>query len=320
MKRNRFLRVLSKFVGLVALYYPVATFGQTSPQPALGYAQVANGQFSSNLFYVTSLNVFNPNDSMIQVNVYDSDAENPGSDMGLGFSTNCNVDAGNGAVTVPAHSTCLLVSDGGGSGNPNPGIKVGWLMVYETTGSYDIGGYLAYTLNQGSYTNATPIFIAGVSPTPVSPQFAISIYCDAPSAQDVGLALANVFSDGPVTMQAQLVNSEGSIVDQNTITIPSLGHISIFVSQIFPDTLANAQAFVGTVLMSAVNAGDAVIAAALIQQGSLYGGAPPTIVAVQNSNSAAATAKAYRGSAFSRLAMARIRTIDKLSSPISGSK
>jgi hypothetical protein len=318
MNRNRFLRIVSGFVGSVALCYPVAAFGQTSPQPALGYAQIANGQVSSNLFYVTTLYVFNPNDSKVEVNVYDSDADNPGSDMALGFSTSCKVDAGNGAVTVPAYSTCVLVSDGGGSGNPNPSIKVGWLMVYETTGSYDIGGYLAYTLNQGDYTNATPIFIAGVSPTPVSPEFAISIYRDAPSEQDVGLALANVFSDGPVTMQAQLVDSEGSMVEQTTFPIPSLGHKSLFVSQMFPDTLTNAAAFVGTVLVSAVNAGDAVIAAALIQQGSLYGGAPPTIVAVQNSNSAALTTN--RGTVFSRLAMARITTAAKLSLPISGSK
>jgi hypothetical protein len=318
MNRNRFFGIVSRFVGLVALCYPVAVFGQTSPQPALGYAQVANGQISSGLFYVTTLYVFNPNDSKIEINVYDSDADNPGTDMALGFSTSCTVDAGNAAVTVPAHSTCVLVSDGGGLGNPNPGIKVGWLMVYETTGSYDIGGYLAYTLNRGDYTNATPIFIAGVSPTPISPQFAISIYRDAPSSQDVGVSMDNVFSDGPVTMQAQLLDSEGSMVDRKTFAIPSLGHKSLFVSEMFPDTLGNAQAFVGTVLVSAVNAGDAIIAAALIQQGNLYGGAPPTIVAVQDNSPAAAMT--HRGIALSRLAMARIRTKDKVSLRLSGSK
>jgi hypothetical protein len=318
MNKNRFFRIAPGFFGLVALCYPIAIFGQTSPQPTLRYAQVANGQVSSNLFYVTTLYVFNPNNSEVQINVYDSDAQNPGSDMALGFSTSCKVDAGNGAVTVPAHSTCILVSDGGGSGNPNPGIKVGWLVVYETTGSYDIGGYLAYTLNQGNYTKATPIFIAGVSPTPVSAQFAISVYCDAPTAQDVGLSMDNVFSDGPVTMQAQLVDSKGSLVDRKTFAIESLGHMSLFVSQMFPGTLATAQAFVGTVLVSAVNDGDAVIATALIQQGSLYGGAPPNMMGVQDYSSAAATTQ--RGIAFSRLAMACIRAVDKLLLPFSGSK
>ena len=271
-------------IGMTVLALAIPAWGQTNPSPELRYAQVANGLLSANSFYVTTLFVSNPDTIDVTAYVDSFDEANPSNSMNLGFQTTCALDPTGTEFTIPANAACSFVSDGGGGTppNPEPNLKTGWLRVVTTSTGSDgnpslVGGYLAYTLYQGDYSNAFPIFTAGVSPTPIMTQFSIPVIRDAPSAQDIGFAMANPFGDGPINMDAQLVDITGSVVDQTTLTLPTEGHIHLFLSDLFPNTLGgNVSNFVGNLVVTGQTGGDAAIAAGLIQQGNEYGGAPPT--------------------------------------------
>ena len=139
-----------------------------------------------------------------------------------------------------------------------------------------IGGYLAFTVYRGDLATGCPVLSVGVSPTPVYYQFSIPVVRDTASNTDVALAMANPFSDGPTGVVAQLVDSSGNVVDQQNITLSTLGHTAQFLSQMFPTTLSNASNFVGNLFVTTQTANDGVIATSLIKEGGAFGGAPPT--------------------------------------------
>lgn len=275
-------------IGMTVLALAVPAWGQTNPSPELRYAQVANGLLSANSFYVTTLFVSNP-DTMDATAAVDSfDEANPSNSMNLGFQTTCALDPTGTEFTIPANAACSFVSDGGGGTppNPEPNLKTGWLRVVTTSTGSDgnpslVGGYLAYTLYQGDYSNAFPIFTAGVSPTPIMTQFTLPVIRDSSSFQDMGFAIANPFGDGPTDMQAQLFDTSGNVVDSADINLPTEGHIHEFLSTLFPKTLGgNVSNFVGNMVVTGATTNDAAIATGVIQQGAQYGGAPPTSVAL----------------------------------------
>ncbi len=279
----------------VTLLTAVSLFAQTTPANRLRYAQVANGQLTSDSFYVTSLYVTNPNNFSVQavIDTFDEATTNP---MNLGFETNCQLvfdpaTGTNDIFVIQPFATCSFISDGGFFGNPSPGLKVGWLRVTETTGANVIGGYLQYTFYQGtSFDNAFPIFVAGVSPTPVLSQFALPVTRDVGSNQDTGFAMANPFSDGPITMNAQLVDVNGNVIDQQTLTLGAFAHMRLFLSQLFP-SITNASNFVGDMVVTALNSGDGAITAGLTEQGGDFGGAPPTSNVILSQKQATALAR-----------------------------
>jgi hypothetical protein len=247
----------------------VPAWGQTIPNFELFYAQAANGLIGSQT-YVTTLLVSNPNSFTVQGFIDSFDHANPANPIGLGFTTGCGFDPNQNVFTIAPSSSCQFVSSGQGA------LKTGWLMVSESSGNNDIGGYLAYTLYQGDQFTGVPITTVGVSPTPVLSQFSLPVVRDAASNKDIGFAMANPFGDGPVSMLAQLVNANGNVVEQYPVTLGIGVHKAEFLSQFFT-TLATASNFVGNLFVTQLNAQDGVIATGLLQQGAQLGGAPPTM-------------------------------------------
>jgi hypothetical protein len=279
MEIKRFFARSVVVVLLLVVALSIPSFGQTNREPRLRYAQVASGQSGSQT-YVTTLLVSNANNFAVPAAIDSSDAANPNNSIGLGFQTNCAVDSSS-LFTIAAFSSCRFTSTYNGP------LKTGWLGVTEnpqpsgSSGVDPIGGYLVFTLWQGNQFTGYPIFTVGVSPTPIYYQFSIPVVRDTASNTDVGFAMANPFSDGPTGVVAQLVDSSGNVVEQQNITLSTLGHTSQFLSQMFPTTLGNAANFVGNLVVTAQTANDGVIATSLIQQGAQYGGAPPTTMSVK---------------------------------------
>jgi hypothetical protein len=278
MRIKRFFAGSGGVVLLLFVALSIPSFGQTNPTSRLRYAQAANG-LSGNTTYVTTLLVSNVNNFTVYGYIDSFDHDNPANSMGLGFTTNCAVNQSTAIFTIPVYSSCLFTSSGSGT------LKTGWLRVTEsdTQGTQltdSIGGYLAYTLWLGNQFTGYPLFTVGVSPTPIFYQFSIPVVRDTASNTDVGFAMANPFSDGPTSVVAQLVDSSGTVVEQQNITLSTLGHTAKFLSEMFPTTLSNASDFVGNLFVTAQTVNDGVIASSLMQQGAQYGGAPPTTMSV----------------------------------------
>lgn len=260
-------------VGFLSLAVAAPGFGQTNPAKRLRYAQVANGIIGSNT-YVATLLVSNPNNFPVQASIDSFDDANPANSMGLGFTTNCAINPSTNEFTIPVSSTCQFISNGQGAQ------KIGWLRVTESTNTNPLGGYLSFTFYQGNQFAGFPIFTVGVSPTPVFSQFSIPVVRDAASNLDVGFAMDNPFPDGPTTMVAQLVNSAGSVVASQNITLGALAHMAKFLSEVFPSVLGSASNFVGNLVVTAQTSTDGAIATSLLQQKGQFGGAPPTSNAI----------------------------------------
>jgi hypothetical protein len=279
MRIKRFFAGTVVVVLLLVVALSIPSFGQTNPTSRLRYAQVANGLLGNNATYVTTLLVSNINNFTVYGYIDSFDHDNPANPMGLGFTTNCTVDLSTAIFTIPRYSSCLFTSSGSGT------LKTGWLRVTESDTQGNqladwIGGYLAYTLWQGNQFTGYPISTVGVSPTPIYDQFSIPVIRNASTNTDIGFAIVNPFgSGGSVTMNAQLVDTNGTIVEQHDITLNELEHNAKFLSEIFT-TLTSANSFVGTLYLTAYLSGDGVIATALMRQGDQYGGAPLTTMSV----------------------------------------
>jgi hypothetical protein len=221
MEIKRFFARSVVVVLLLVVALSIPSFGQTNREPRLRYAQVASGQSGSQT-YVTTLLVSNANNFAVPAAIDSSDAANPNNSIGLGFQTNCAVDSSS-LFTIAAFSSCRFTSTYNGP------LKTGWLGVTEnpqpsgSSGVDPIGGYLVFTLWQGNQFTGYPIFTVGVSPTPIYYQFSIPVVRDTASNTDVGFAMANPFSDGPTGVVAQLVDSSGNVVEQQNITLSTLG-------------------------------------------------------------------------------------------------
>jgi hypothetical protein len=268
------------------LFLSVPILGQTNLNSILRYAHVANGVQGTGSgagTYVTTLLVSNPNNFLVHGVVDSFDDADPSKTLNIGFQTDCplTTDATTGQQTVFAiapFSACRLLSAGTGP------LKTGWLRIFETdsagnTGTSLIGGYLTFTFYQGNQFTGFPLFTVGVSPTPIFSQFSLPVVRDAATNQDIGFAMSNPFDNtfGPIVMTAQLVNAGGTQIDQHVFTMNQFSHVALFLSQLFPNTLGSANNFVGNlVVFGNTSSGDGAVATALLQQGSEFGGAPPT--------------------------------------------
>ena len=283
MKKRNPVFIVAAFAAFLILSFSIPVFGQVNLNNVLRYAHVANGA-QGNGTYVTTLLVSNPNNFLVHAVIDSFDDASPINSLNIGFTTDCplTVDATTGQTTVFAiapFSACRLRSAGTGQ------LKTGWIRIFETDSSGNIGtdligGYLTFTFFQGAPIIGVPIFTVGVSPTPIFSQFSLPVVRDAATNLDIGFAMSNPFDQtgGPIVMTADLVNAAGTQIDQHVFTMDQFSHVALFLSQLFPNTLGTVNNFVGNLIVfGQQSTGDGAVATALLQQGGQFGGAPPNI-------------------------------------------
>jgi hypothetical protein len=201
--------------------------------------------------------------------------------MRTGWITGCTITF-NGLSTfrflVPAYSSCKVTTDGTGT------LETGWVRFTEYTNSKNLGGYLAWTLYQGTVNSGSPIFSVGVSPMEISQQFSIPIVRDAINGDDTGYSLVNPYASS-IAMRAFLYDKNGNQVTYADITMAPASHRAQFFSEMFSPYLANANNFVGAVVFVGNTISDAAIASTLIQTKGQYGGASATLFNIRGSKS-----------------------------------
>lgn len=269
MKRKSLIVVVT--VVAILMFIAIPAFGQTTPSPRLRYAQVVNGQQGSNTYVVTLL-VSNPQNTQVEAFIDSFDDANPANPIGLGLLTNCSLSANN-SFFIPPSSACRFDSSGAGS------LKTGWIRVTSADTASNLGGYLNYTFYVGSPASNNPQFTVGVSPSPIYDRFSFPVVRSASTTEDIGVAMANPFQDGPVSMRARLLDGVGNLVGVTDINLATAGHLARFLSELFPGVLGGANSFVGNVLVdcNSCNAnGDAAIVTLLTSRKGEFGGASPT--------------------------------------------
>lgn len=279
----RFRRVPVYLIAIVSLVILLTTlsFGQTDPNSQLRFAQVANGQTGQD-WWVTTLIISNPDSSAreVQIESYEGVTESGQPiPLALGFKTACSAGSTSDSYILPAQGTCKFESNALGS------LKAGWMRVTEK-GGHEIGGYLFYTIYRGDpATTGIPMSSVGVSPMHVCGGMSIPVVRNKAKEEDTGLAAANPYNY-QVRMNISLYNSSGTLLktliggtDQG-LELQPLEHGALFLSQLFPDELAEANNFVGKLVLTGITSNDGVIATALVAKGNVYGGAPVTLDAV----------------------------------------
>jgi hypothetical protein len=253
---------------LLVILVSIPVFGQTEQSNRLRYGQVANGVSGSST-YVSTLVVSNPQDRTVEVKLEDFDHNNPNNALRTQYFTDCTISF-NGTISlnflIPPFSSCKLETDGVGA------LETGWLRVTEVTGSYSLGGYLAWTYYLGNQTTGIPVFTIGVSPMEAYNQISIPVLRDNSSNEDTGYSLVNPYTS-PVSVRARLFNKSGVEVSFVDITLQGWGHRAQFLSELFPVTLGPANQFVGNLVITGWTNTDGVLASVLIARRGQFGGA-----------------------------------------------
>lgn len=273
MKPKTKLLFPSLLIAILLVVFSAPLWGHTDPYYRLRYAQVADGVFGTTT-YATTIVVSNPNHFGVDVKLEDFAHNNPMSPLNTSYTHSCpTVEATTTFITVHvyANSSCRLDTAWTGPG------ETGWLRVTEVTMTYDIGGYLCYTLYQGYGTAGAPIFTVGISPTQIVNDFHVPVLRDVGNAEDTAYAMTNPWASNSISMYADLYDKFGTHLTWTTITLAPWGHRAQFFSELFPAQLQNASNFVGTVFFTGLTSLDSANAAVLISRRGQIGGATPTL-------------------------------------------
>jgi len=269
--------VLSLLISVLVTALSTPLWGQTMPYWRLRYAQEADGVTGNNT-YATTVVVTNPNSVYINVILEDFSDIN-GNPMNTAYYHSCPTVTANASsitVQIAPYSACRLDTAWTGS------LETGWLRVTETTNTYVIGGYLAYTYYLGSVSTGTPIFTVGISPTPIVSWFTVPVLRDYATGEDTAYSVVNPYSYS-VSLKALLYDAYGNQLTWTQINLAPAGHRAQFFSELFPNYLASPSQFVGCVHFEGVGSTDAAIAAVLVARKGQFGGATATLDSIYSS-------------------------------------
>ena len=195
----------------------------------------------------TTFTVSNPNRNPVSVRIFFQDSE--GQDLYLdleGHEPSGSVEFG-----IPAFGTVEFTSSAAG-----PAVRVGWATLFASNSVQGVATYSALENGSPRYSISVPASL----PT---------IHYFSAATPDLGLALGNIYSS-EVSIVIGATSNNGSSFHGN-MTLPAHGHRAKILSEVIPDLPRD---FVGTVSISAENAGDLVSALTLRGAGGVYSSLP----------------------------------------------
>lgn len=204
---------LNRLSLLVGLLLAPCLFAQLDPQGAqvISYfPQLADGGPASQK-WITSLTLVNPdidNSAIGIVYLYADSGQPLALDFGNGPASTVN-------LTLPPQGTVTLQSQGA-----SPTTVTGWAVV---TSTLPLEGVVRFRFS----ANGVPQQGVAAQSTPASGVFR------APAMGSTGIAVVNIYSQGSINVQVQVLDAGGSPLAQNTITLGPLQHRSFTLSQFF---------------------------------------------------------------------------------------
>jgi hypothetical protein len=196
-----------------SLIFTLPAQAQTKPQGShvcLYFPQLADGGDATSRWQTTFI-FTNPNSSsaIVDLLTYNNDG------------TPLSIDLESGARTrhsfaLPANGSRVLRSR-----TTSQTTVIGWAAAYATIA---VQGIVSYRQ-----------FVGGVPKQEISAQATLpTTQYLSPANRFLGVAIANVFNNAPVTVDLIARNSEGQQVGSTQVTVPALGHTAFILSEKFP--------------------------------------------------------------------------------------
>ena len=195
----------------------------------------------------TTFTVSNPNRNPVSGRIFFQDSE--GQDLYLDLEG--HDPSGSVEFEIPAFGTVEFTSSATGSD-----VRVGWATLYASNSVQGVATYSALKNGSPRYSISVPASL----PT---------IYYFSAATPDLGLAVGNIYSS-EVSIVIGATSNNGSSFHGN-MTLPAQGHRAKILSEVIPDLPRD---FVGTVSISAENAGYLVSALTLRGAGGVYSSLP----------------------------------------------
>jgi hypothetical protein len=177
----------------------------------LYFPQFADGGDSTQTWQ-TTLTFVNPNDSeaSVRLRVRGNDGQPLSVDLGSGLFNSHT-------FTVPPHGSTVLKSR-----MTSPTVLTGWVIA---TCSIPVQATMAFRY----FANGVPQ--QEITAPPTLPGLRYTSFANA----DLGIAVANAWSDIPVSVILTLRDRNGAVVGARRITVPALGHTSFNLREYFSD-------------------------------------------------------------------------------------
>ena len=206
------------------------------------FSHIADGGGWQTIFTIS-----NPNRNPVSGRIFFQDPE--GQDLYLDLKG--HDPSGSVEFWIPAFGTVEFTSSAA-----SPAVRVGWATLFASNSVQGVATYSALENGSPRYSISVPASL----PT---------IHYFSAATPDLGLALGNIYSS-EVSIVIGATSNNGSSFHGN-MTLPAHGHRAKILSEVIPDLPRD---FVGTVSISAENAGDLVSALTLRGAGGVYSSLP----------------------------------------------
>jgi hypothetical protein len=228
------------------------TLGQVEPGSAhvnLYFPQFADGGSAAQQWQ-TSFVFLNPNavsTASVQLYIRGNDGRPLALDLGSGLSSTL-------AFTIPPRGARIFRSR-----MASPAIATGWAYAFA---SIPVQATVLFT----SFANGASQFqISAPATLPASQYW-------SPANRQLGIAVANVYADAPITVNIAAVDSEGRTVGTSNVTVSPLGHQSFTLGQAIPDLPPS---FLGSVVIAPVTLANNFLAWTLNSDSGALSSLPP---------------------------------------------